>query len=76
MRFVIVGASAAGISAAETLRCHDECADIAIISDEELIYSRPMLSYYLAGTRDEEDCFTGHATFLKTTGLKRSLPEP
>lgn len=54
MRHVIVGASAAGVSAAETLRCHDESADIIIISDEELIYSRPMLSYYLAGTRDEE----------------------
>jgi NAD(P)H-nitrite reductase large subunit len=70
MRFVIVGASAAGISAAETLRCHDECADIVIISDEELIYSRPMLSYYLAGTRDEEGLLYRSRDFFKDNRIE------
>lgn len=54
MRYVIIGASAAGISAAETLRRHDQSSEIVMISDERLIYSRPLLSYYLAGKLDEE----------------------
>jgi NAD(P)H-nitrite reductase large subunit len=70
MRFVIVGASAAGISAAETLHRHDECAEIVIISDEELIYSRPMLSYYLAGARDEEGLLYRSRDFFKDNRLE------
>jgi len=54
MRCVIIGASAAGISAAETLRQHDKDAEIVMISDEKLIYSRPLLSYYLAGKLAQE----------------------
>jgi NADPH-dependent 2,4-dienoyl-CoA reductase/sulfur reductase-like enzyme len=48
MRRVIIGLSAAGVSAVETLRSGDEQSDIVAISDESLIYSRPLLSYYLA----------------------------
>ncbi len=48
MRRVIIGLSAAGVSAVETLRSGDEHSDIVAISDESLIYSRPLLSYYLA----------------------------
>jgi len=54
MRYVIAGASAAGVSAAETLRQHNRSADIVVISDEKFVYSRPLLSYYLAGYMDEE----------------------
>ncbi len=54
MRYVIIGASAAGVSAAETLRKHDPKAQIVMISDERLIYSKPSLSYYLAGKMSEE----------------------
>ncbi|MFB3902256.1 MAG: NAD(P)/FAD-dependent oxidoreductase [Acidobacteriota bacterium] len=48
MRRVIIGLSAAGVSAVETLRNGDPQSDIVAISDESLIYSRPLLSYYLA----------------------------
>ena len=54
MRYVIVGASAAGVSAAETIRQRDPAAEIVVISDERLVYSRPLLSYYLAGHLTEE----------------------
>jgi NADPH-dependent 2,4-dienoyl-CoA reductase/sulfur reductase-like enzyme len=37
MRYVIAGASAAGISAAETIRQRDSRADIVMISDEKLV---------------------------------------
>lgn len=70
MRYVIVGASAAGVSAAETLRRHDESAEIIIISDEELIYSRPMLSYYLEGTRDEQGLLLRSRDFFKDNRIE------
>jgi nitrite reductase (NADH) large subunit len=54
MRHVIAGASAAGVSAAETLRQRDPAAEIVVISDEEFVYSKPMLSYYLSGQQDLE----------------------
>lgn len=55
MRHVIIGNSAAGISAAETLRSLQPEAEITIIAEENLpAYSRCLLPNYLAGTRDEE----------------------
>jgi len=52
MRRVIIGLSAAGVSAVETLRNGDQQSDIVAIADESLIYSRPLLSYYLATKLD------------------------
>lgn len=54
-QYVIIGASAAGISAIETLRGEDPSSEIAVISDEpDPLYSRPLISYYLAGELPEE----------------------
>jgi NAD(P)H-nitrite reductase large subunit len=50
-QYVIIGASAAGISAAEAIRRYDREARILLISDEpEKPYLRVMLSFVLAGT--------------------------
>ncbi|MFQ5855025.1 MAG: NAD(P)/FAD-dependent oxidoreductase [Anaerolineae bacterium] len=55
MKHVIIGASAAGISAAETLRQEDPTCEITMISDEpNPLYSRPLISYLLAGELPEE----------------------
>lgn len=51
MKYVIIGSSAAGISAAEELRKLEESAEITVISIEERIYSRCMLHKYLSGER-------------------------
>lgn len=53
-KYVIIGASAAGASAAEILRKYDQKAQITLISDERFTYSKPLLSYYLAGKLSEE----------------------
>lgn len=54
MRHVIIGNSAAGIRAAETLRSLDPAADITMIDeDKEAAYSRCMLPDFLAGTLNE-----------------------
>jgi len=50
MKYVIVGNSAAGISAAEAIRNNDKKGQITIISNEpHKTYSRPLISYYLKG---------------------------
>ena len=52
MKHVIVGASAAGINAAKTLRQLDQDADITIISEDESVYSRCIMHHYLKGRRN------------------------
>lgn len=55
MEYVIIGASAAGISAVESIRSVDPKGKITVISEENYpIYSRCLLSYYLAGDLSEE----------------------
>ena len=57
-RYVIVGAGAAGISAAETIREHDPGADVLPICEEpDGYYSRPGLAYYLTGELNETQLF-------------------
>jgi NAD(P)H-nitrite reductase large subunit len=56
MRYVIIGGSAAGISAIEAIRSVDRTSPIELFSGEGTpFYSRVLLSYYIAGaiTKDE-----------------------
>lgn len=56
MRYVIVGGSAAGISAAKTIRENDHSADITVISGEKSgPYYRPLLPLLIAGQKSESD---------------------
>lgn len=52
MRYVVIGASAAGISGAKTLRELDKDAEIVLISKDENVYSRCILHYYISNHRD------------------------
>ena len=52
MRFVIIGASAAGINAAKKLRELNPNSEIIIISKDKDIYSRCILYHHLKGIRD------------------------
>ncbi|MBI5354426.1 MAG: NAD(P)/FAD-dependent oxidoreductase [Chloroflexi bacterium] len=50
MRYVIIGAGVAGISAVEAIRSVDNTGEIVMISDDPNgYYSRPGLAYYLTG---------------------------
>jgi NAD(P)H-nitrite reductase large subunit len=56
MRYIIIGGSAAGISAVEAIRSVDRTSPIELFSSEGTpFYSRVLLSYYIAGsiTKDE-----------------------
>ena len=54
MRYVVIGASAAGISGAKTLRELDKNAEIVLISKDENVYSRCILHHFLDGRREIE----------------------
>lgn len=55
MKYVIIGNSAAGISCIEAIRSKDKDSAITVISEEDYrVYSRCLLSYYLAGDITEE----------------------
>jgi len=50
MHYVIIGNSATGVGAAESIRAADKSATITIIGDEpHHVYSRPLISHYIAG---------------------------
>lgn len=51
MRYVVIGASAAGISGIRELRKLDKTSEIILISKDKEIYSRCILHHYLGGRR-------------------------
>jgi NAD(P)H-nitrite reductase large subunit len=74
MRYVIIGVSAAGISAAETIRKHDSKCEIVMVSEEESpLYSRPLISYYLAGKLSEADLAYRARDFFEKNHIQRRL---
>ena len=52
MKYVIIGASAAGINGAENLRRFDKDSEITIISKDSDVYSRCILHHYIGKMRD------------------------
>ena len=48
--YVVVGASAAGINGAKTLRELDKDAEIILVSKDEYVYSRCILHHYIRWT--------------------------
>lgn len=53
MKYVIIGGSAAGLTAAETLRANDSEASVTIVTDEpEFGYARCLIPDVLAGTKE------------------------
>ena len=54
MKYVVIGASAAGISGAKTLRELDKNAEIILISKDTEVYSRCILHHYISSHRDIE----------------------
>jgi len=53
MKHVIIGAGAAGMTAAKTIRSIDPQAEIIVISEDKQVHSRCMLHKYIGGERDE-----------------------
>ncbi len=58
MKYVIIGASAAGLACAEQIRKEDKNGGITVLTKENYLpYSRPSISYYLKGAVKEKDMY-------------------
>ena len=66
MKYLIIGASAAGLATAESIRKTDASGEITIITKEAYLpYSRPSISYYLKGKVEEKNMFLRKASYYK-----------
>ena len=70
MAYVVVGASAAGINAAKTLREINKDIEIILVSKDEYVYSRCILHHCLDGRRDIEDLDFSPGEFFKKYDIK------
>ena len=58
MRYVIVGAGAAGVAAAEAIRSRDNLSELIIVCEDlHGYYSRPGLAYFITGELPEKALF-------------------
>jgi NAD(P)H-nitrite reductase large subunit len=74
MKYVIVGNSAAAIGAVEGIRKSDKESPITLISDEPYhTYSRPLISYYLAGKVSQEKMYYRKPEFYSQNGVEAIL---
>ncbi len=69
-KYVVIGASAAGLAAAEQIRKTDKNGEITVLTNEAYLpYSRPSISYYLKGVVKENDMFLRKPSFYKTNKI-------
>lgn len=70
-RYVIVGNSAAGLSCSEGIRQEDKKSKIIILTNEKYKnYSKPLISYLLAGKADLKSIHFKNEDFYKSNKLK------
>lgn len=67
--YVILGASAAGINAAKTLRDLDLDSNITVISKDEKIYSRCMLHHVISNQRTVEEINFVEDNFMENNNI-------
>ena len=76
MKYLIVGNSAAATGAIESIRSIDQDGEIILVASEpQRVYSRPLISYYLAGKIKRENMFFRDADFYNKYGVKTYLGE-
>lgn len=69
-RYIVMGASAAGISGAKTLREIDKDAEIILVSKDTHVYSRCILHHYISGHRTVEKLDFTTKDFFKNNNIK------
>ena len=70
MKYLIIGASAAGLAAAESIRKYDTEGSVIILTEEDhLPYSRPSISYYLKGKVKESNMALRKPAFYKQNNI-------
>ncbi|AYE35750.1 NAD(P)/FAD-dependent oxidoreductase [Clostridium septicum] len=69
MKYVVIGASAAGISGAKTLRELDENAEITLVSKDEYVYSRCILHHYISNHRNIKELNFADENFFTNNNI-------
>jgi len=80
-KYIIVGASAAGMAAAHTIRLHDRQSSVTVLSEEpDPPYYRPLIPFVVSGKKRAEDMFltgcgpfTGRDIFVRTGARVESV---
>ncbi|MBE6741030.1 MAG: NAD(P)/FAD-dependent oxidoreductase [Ruminococcaceae bacterium] len=71
MKYLIIGASAAGLACAEQIRKEDKSGAITVLTKEHYLpYSRPSISYYLKGVVGEKDMLLRKPSYYKANGIE------
>lgn len=74
MGIVIIGNSAAAVGAIEAIRKVDASVSVTVISDEpHSVYSRPLISYFLAGELKPEQIFCRPSNFYERNRIRTLL---
>ena len=74
MRYLIIGNSAAGISAAKAIRRKDGDGEIIIFSDEPYpYYSRLLITYFIMGSIERSHLFEGSERLLHDYNIQTEL---
>lgn len=74
MKYLIIGNSVAAIAAVEAIREKDQKGDITLISDEpQFVYSRPLISYLLAGDVKVEQMYYRGKNFYERNKIRATL---
>ena len=74
MRYLIIGNSAAGISAAKAIRRKDTDGEIIIFSDEPYpYYSRLLITYFIMGSIERSQLFEGTERLLHDYNIQTIL---
>ncbi len=76
MRYLIIGNSAAACGAIESIRAFDQDSEIKLVASEpHHVYSRPLISYYLAGKTSRNNMFFRAPDFYEKNNVKTYLGE-
>ncbi|HEX3012149.1 MAG TPA: FAD/NAD(P)-binding oxidoreductase [Syntrophomonadaceae bacterium] len=76
MKYVIIGNSAAAVGAVEGIRSRDQDGKIIIVASENHhTYSRPLISYLIAGKIDEHQMYYRPADFYQRNQVEVYLGE-
>lgn len=71
MKYVVIGASAAGLATAKEIRKTDPAGTITVLTGESYLpYSRPSISYLLKGIVKEKDMSLEKASFYKSQKIE------
>jgi NAD(P)H-nitrite reductase large subunit len=74
MNYTIIGNSGAAIGAVEAIRGHDRRGEIVVVSKEPYrVYSRPLITYLLAGQIAEHHMFYREKGFYKRNKIRTFL---